>query len=54
LVLAYIRVNRNYIFLGEVRRVLKMDGWLVISDSYWRGQEGRRNKFKSEKPIKNL
>jgi len=39
-ILAHIPVNRNYTFLREVARVLRENGWLVISDSYWRGQEG--------------
>lgn len=39
-VLAHIPVNRNCVFLKEVGRVLRDDGWLVVSDSYWRGQEG--------------
>jgi len=39
-VLAHIQVNRNYLFLKEVGRVLRDNGWLVVSDSYWRGQEG--------------
>lgn len=26
--------------MKEVSRVVKPDGWLFISDSYWRGQQG--------------
>jgi len=39
-VLAHIPVKSNKAFLREVGRVLKGNGWLLISDSYWRGQEG--------------
>lgn len=39
-VLAHIPVKENYVFLKEVGRVLRDNGWLVVSDSYWRGQEG--------------
>jgi len=39
-VLAHIPVVKNTIFLGEIKRVIKQNGWLFISDSYWRGQEG--------------
>lgn len=39
-VLAHIPVNRNYVFLKGVGRILRDNGWLVVSDSYWRGQEG--------------
>jgi len=39
-VLAHIPVNKNYMFLLEVKRVLRENGWLMVSDSYWRGQEG--------------
>jgi len=36
-VLAHIPANKNFMFLREISRVLKADGWLVISDSYWKG-----------------
>jgi len=39
-VLSHIPVPRNEQFLNEVGRVVKEGGWLFISDSYWRGQEG--------------
>jgi len=39
-VLSHIPVTRNRQFLNEVRRVVRDGGWLFISDSYWRGQEG--------------
>jgi len=38
-VLAHIRVKKNEHFMNEVSRVVKCCGWLLISDSYWRGQE---------------
>lgn len=37
---AHIPVKRDKAFLQEIGRVLKWDAWLMISDSYWRGQEG--------------
>ena len=39
-VLAHIPVSRNILFMSEVSRVVRRKGWLFISDSYWRGQEG--------------
>lgn len=39
-VLAHIPPRENRIFMVEVGRVLKGNAWLMISDSYWRGQEG--------------
>jgi ubiquinone/menaquinone biosynthesis C-methylase UbiE len=39
-VLAHIPVVKNTIFLREIKRVVKRNGWLFVSDSYWRGQEG--------------
>lgn len=39
-VIAHIPVSRNIEFFREVSRVIKEKGWLVISDSYWREQEG--------------
>jgi len=39
-VLAHIPVVKNTIFLREIKRVIKHNGWLFISDSYWRRQEG--------------
>jgi ubiquinone/menaquinone biosynthesis C-methylase UbiE len=39
-VLAHIPVVENTIFLREIKRVVKCNGWLFVSDSYWRGQEG--------------
>ncbi len=39
-VLAHVPVSRNAGFLREVGRVVKKNGWLVVSDSRWRGQEG--------------
>jgi len=39
-VLSHIPLSRNEQFLSEIGRVVKDGGWLFISDSYWRGQEG--------------
>jgi len=39
-VLAHVPVDRSHMLLRGVGRVIKESGWLVISDSYWRGQEG--------------
>lgn len=46
-VLAHIQVNKNDMFLKEVRRVLKYNGWLVVSDSHWRGQEGGKEQVQT-------
>jgi len=39
-VLSHIPVSKNEQFLNEVGRVIREGGWLFISDSYWRSQEG--------------
>jgi ubiquinone/menaquinone biosynthesis C-methylase UbiE len=39
-VLAHVPVVKNFQFIREIHRVVKRNGWLFISDSYWRGQEG--------------
>lgn len=39
-VISHIPASMNVQFFKEVSRVLKEKGWLVISDSYWRGQQG--------------
>ena len=44
-VMAHIPVVRNVIFMNEVSRVVKRGGWLFISDSYWRGQEGGKEQI---------
>jgi len=44
-VLSHIPVLRNEQFLKEVGRVVKEGGWLFISDSYWRGQEGGKEQI---------
>lgn len=42
----YDRVaKRGFEFLREVSRVVKENGWLVISDSYWRGQKGGKEQI---------
>jgi ubiquinone/menaquinone biosynthesis C-methylase UbiE len=44
-VLAHIPVISNVHFVREIRRVMKHNGWLFISDSYWRGQEGGKEQI---------
>jgi len=44
-VLSHIPVSRNEQFLNEVGRVVREGGWLFISDSYWRGQEGGKEQI---------
>jgi len=44
-VLSHIPVPRNEQFLNEVGRVVRNGGWLFISDSYWRGQEGGKEQI---------
>jgi ubiquinone/menaquinone biosynthesis C-methylase UbiE len=48
-VLAHIPVVKNTIFLREIRRVIKQNGWLFISDSYWRGQGGGKEQVQIRK-----
>jgi len=44
-VLSHIPAPRNERFLNEVGRVVRDGGWLFISDSYWRGQEGGKEQI---------
>jgi ubiquinone/menaquinone biosynthesis C-methylase UbiE len=44
-VLAHIPVIKNIHFVHEIYRVVKRNGWLFISDSYWRGQEGGKEQI---------
>ncbi|MFB0567347.1 MAG: class I SAM-dependent methyltransferase [Candidatus Bathyarchaeia archaeon] len=44
-VLAHIAVIKNIHFVREIHRVVKRNGWLFISDSYWRGQEGGKEQI---------
>jgi 2-polyprenyl-3-methyl-5-hydroxy-6-metoxy-1,4-benzoquinol methylase len=39
-VIEHVPVSQHTGFLREVSRVIREDGWLVLSDSRWRGQEG--------------
>jgi len=48
-VLAHIPVVKNFHFVHEVHRVVKSNGWLFISDSYWRGQEGGKEQIQIRK-----
>lgn len=51
-VLAHIPVSKNAVFLREVSRVVKENGWLFISDSYWRGQKGGKEQTQVRKTDK--
>jgi ubiquinone/menaquinone biosynthesis C-methylase UbiE len=44
-VLAHIPVVKSANFIREIQRVVKHNGWLFISDSYWRGQEGGKEQI---------
>jgi ubiquinone/menaquinone biosynthesis C-methylase UbiE len=44
-VLAHIPVVKSANFIREIQRVVKRNGWLLISDSYWRGQEGGKEQI---------
>jgi len=44
-VLAHIPMTRNVSFMNEVGRVVRSKGWLFISDSYWRGQDGGKEQI---------
>ena len=44
-VLAHIPVQSSFEFLTGVGNVVKKNGWLVISDSYWRGQKGGKEQI---------
>lgn len=46
-VLAHIPVPRNVKFMNEICRVVRSGGWLFISDSYWRGQEGGKEQVQT-------
>lgn len=46
-VLAHIPVPRNVGFMNEISRVVRRGGWLFISDSYWRGQEGGKEQIQT-------
>ena len=48
-VLAHIPHNYSGSFLLEVARVLKTGGWVMVSDSYWRGQEGGREQVQTRR-----
>jgi ubiquinone/menaquinone biosynthesis C-methylase UbiE len=44
-VLAHIPVVKSATFIHEIQRVVKHNGWLFISDSYWRRQEGGKEQI---------
>ena len=51
-VLAHIPVKKSRKFIKEVGRVLKGNAWLMISDSYWRGQKGGKEQNQIRKTNK--
>lgn len=53
-VLAHIPVKENQRFMKEVKRVLRRGGWLMVSDSYWRGQEGGKEQVQTRKTEKGF
>jgi ubiquinone/menaquinone biosynthesis C-methylase UbiE len=53
-VLAHIPLGENKRFMKEVKRVLRRDSWLMISDSYWRGQEGGKEQVQTRKTEKGI
>ncbi|UCH56914.1 MAG: methyltransferase domain-containing protein [Candidatus Bathyarchaeota archaeon] len=48
-VLSHIPVKENLNFLKEVERILRENAWLMISDSYWRGQEGGKEQVQTRR-----
>jgi GNAT superfamily N-acetyltransferase/SAM-dependent methyltransferase len=46
-VLAHIPLPLNVKFVSEISRVVRNGGWLFISDSYWRGQEGGKEQIQT-------
>jgi 2-polyprenyl-3-methyl-5-hydroxy-6-metoxy-1,4-benzoquinol methylase len=44
-VIEHVPVLQHTGFLREVSRVIREDGWLVLSDSRWRGQEGGKEQI---------
>jgi len=51
-VLAHIPTEKNRKFVEGIRRVLKGNAWLMISDSFWREQEGGKEQFQIRKTDK--
>ncbi len=45
-----MKVNQK--FTKEVGWILKENAWLMISDSYWRGQEGGKEQVQTRRTIK--
>lgn len=44
-IIAHIPIPKNEDFMKEVSRVVKPGGWLILSDSYWREQEGGKEQL---------
>lgn len=51
-VLAHIPVNKSRKFMKEIGSALKGNAWLLISDSYWRGQKGGKEQVQIRKTSK--
>ncbi len=51
-VLSHIPMKVNQKFTKEVGWILKENAWLMISDSYWRGQEGGKEQVQTRRTIK--
>ncbi|MFB0558827.1 MAG: class I SAM-dependent methyltransferase [Candidatus Bathyarchaeia archaeon] len=50
-VLSHIPVKENLKFTKEVGWILRENAWLMISDSYWRGQEGGKEQVQIRRTI---
>jgi ubiquinone/menaquinone biosynthesis C-methylase UbiE len=44
-ILAHIPVSKNEDFIKRIARVVKLKGWLILSDSFWRNQEGGKEQL---------
>lgn len=53
-VLAHIPATRAREFMKEVGRVLRRGAWLMISDSYWRGQKGGKEQVQTRETNKGI
>jgi hypothetical protein len=51
-VLAHIPPKENQKFMKEVGRALRGNAWLMVSDSYWRGQDGGKEQSQMRRTDK--
>ncbi len=51
-VLAHIPIKKSRKFMKEVKRIMKRNASLMISDSYWRGQKGGKEQKQLRKTNK--